>query len=88
MLLCNFSTYKMHCETVFIAPLSLENAWRGGQTGKTAKKLGQKSLWKNSYSLTSRSLSLYDPVFLYIHEYLKRKTLETYVLVPLDTNKM
>ena len=60
----------------------------GGQTGKTAKKLGQKSLWKNSYSLNFRSLSLYDPVFLYIHEYLKRKTLETYVLVPLVTNKM
>ena len=61
----------------------------GGQTGKTAKKLGQKSLWKNSYSLTSRSLSLlYDPVFLYIHEFLKRKTLETYVLVPLVTNEM
>ena len=37
MLLGNFSTYKMHCETVFIAPLSLENAWRGDRLEKPPK---------------------------------------------------
>ena len=44
MLVHNFSSFKIHCETVFIAPHKLGERMEGGQTGNR-----QKNWAKNHY---------------------------------------